>query len=94
MPGESPNSMDILMQVEVPVTVSLGRTRMRMKDLIALSSGSVVELDQHVGEEVEIRVNNCIIARGEVVAVDGNYGVRISRMEGKDGETSENLLST
>lgn len=91
MPDESRNSMDILMQVEVPVSVSLGRTKMRMKDLLALSNGSVVELDQHVGEEVEIRVNNCLIARGEVVAVDGNYGVRISRMA---GDPSEKLLST
>ena len=91
MAGEPRNSMDILMQVEVPVSVSLGRTRMRMKDLLALSNGSVVELDQHVGEEVEIRVNNCLIALGEVVAVDGNYGVRISRMA---GEPSEKLLST
>ena len=79
------NSVDILMQVEVPVSVSLGRTRMRMKELLGLTHGSIVELDQNAGDEVEIRVNNCVIARGEVVAVDGNYGVRIIRMatEGK-----------
>lgn len=90
MPSEAPtadprNSMDILMQVEVPVTVSLGRTRMRMKDLLVLAQGSVVELDQYVGDEVEIRVNNCLIAKGEVVGVDGNYGVRILRMAGDGG---------
>ena len=45
----------------------------------------MVELDQHVGDEVEIRVNNCLIARGEVVGVDGNYGVRILRMAGEGG---------
>jgi len=82
--GES-NSIEILMQVEVPVSVSLGKTRMRMRDLLALTQGSVVELDQHVGEEVEIRVNNCLIAHGEVVGVDGNYGVRILRMAGDGG---------
>jgi flagellar motor switch protein FliN len=82
--GES-NPMEILMQVEVPVSVSLGRTKMRMKELLGLTQGSVVELDQHVGDEVEIRVNNCLIAHGEVVGVDGNYGVRILRMAGEGG---------
>jgi flagellar motor switch protein FliN/FliY len=85
MADDGRNSMDILMQVEVPVSVSLGRTRMRMKDLLGLTQGSVVELDQYVGDEVEIRVNNCLIARGEVVGVDGNYGVRILRMAGEGG---------
>jgi flagellar motor switch protein FliN/FliY len=72
----------ILMQVEVPVSVSLGRTRMAMKDLLGLSHGSVVELDEHLNQEVEVRVNNCVIAYGELVAVEGNYGVRIARMAG------------
>ena len=76
------NPAQILMQVEVPVSVSLGRTRMAMKDLLSLSHGSVVELDEHLNEEVEVRVNNCVIAYGELVAVDGNYGVRIARMAG------------
>lgn len=79
------NSMDLLMQVEVPLTVSLGRTKMRMKDLLGLSHGSIVELDQQIGDEVEIRVNNCLIAQGEVVGVDGNYGVRILRLAKGNG---------
>lgn len=74
------NPAEMLMQVEVPLCVSLGRTKMRMKDLLGLTHGSVVELDQNAGDEVEIRVNDYVIARGEVVAVDGNYGVRIVRM--------------
>jgi flagellar motor switch protein FliN/FliY len=74
------SSADLLMHVEVPVSVSLGRTRMRMKELLGLTQGSVVELEDQVGDEVEIRVNQCVIAHGEVVAVDGNYGVRITRM--------------
>ncbi|HTS77893.1 MAG TPA: flagellar motor switch protein FliN [Bryobacteraceae bacterium] len=85
MSDASRNSMGILMQVEVPVSVSLGRTRMRIKDLLSLTPGSVVELDQHSGDEVEIRVNNCVIAQGEVVGVDGNYGVRILRIAGDGG---------
>jgi flagellar motor switch protein FliN/FliY len=53
---------------------------MYMKDLLHLTNGSIVELDQDLGDEVEIRVNNCVLAYGEVVAVDGNYAVRILRM--------------
>jgi flagellar motor switch protein FliN/FliY len=78
--GVGGNPFDRLLHVEVPVSVSLGRTQMRMKDLLALSHGSIVELDQELSDEVEIRVSNCLIARGEVVAVDGNYGVRILKM--------------
>lgn len=74
------NSMGMLMHVEIPVSVSLGRTKLRMKELLGLGHGSVVELDQELGDQVEIRVNNCVIAHGEVVAVDGNYGVRILSM--------------
>ena len=74
------NSADILMHVEMPVAIVLGRTKMRLKDLLKLTNGSVVELDQMLDDEVEVRVNNCVIAYGEVVAVDGNYAVRILRM--------------
>jgi flagellar motor switch protein FliN/FliY len=79
-PSGGPNSVEILMDVELPVSVSLGRTKMRLKELLHLTNGSVVELDQELSDEVEIRVNNCVIAYGEVVAVDGNYAVRILRM--------------
>jgi flagellar motor switch protein FliN len=74
------NSMDLLQHVEIPVSVSFGRTHMRLRDLLGLANGSVVQLDRELGDEVEVRVNNCVIARGEVVAVDGNYGVRILEM--------------
>ncbi len=74
------NPADLLMHVEIPVSVSLGRKEMRMKDLLGLTHGSIVELDQELGDDVEIRVNNCVIAHGEVVAVDGNYAVRILKM--------------
>ena len=74
------NSADILMHVEMPVSIVLGRTKMRFQDLLKLTNGSVVELDQLLDDEVEIRVSNCVIAYGEVVAVDGNYAVRVLRM--------------
>lgn len=69
--------MDLLMEVELPVGVSFGRTQMRLKDAIKLSTGSIVELNRSVSEPVEVIVNNCVIARGEVVVIEGNYGVRI-----------------
>jgi flagellar motor switch protein FliN/FliY len=79
-PREGTNPVDRLLHIEVPVSVSLGRAEMRMKDVLALNSGSIVELEQELGDRVEVRVNNCVIARGEMVAVDGNYGVRILEM--------------
>jgi flagellar motor switch protein FliN len=72
--------IDMLLHIELPVSVSLGRTKMRIKDLLSVTSGSIVELDQELDDEVEVRVNNCTIARGQVVSVDGNYGVRILEM--------------
>jgi len=63
--------------VQVPVSVTFGATQIRMKDLLNLTTGSVVELDQALHDNVEVRVNDRVIARGEVVAVDGNYGVRV-----------------
>jgi len=81
---------DMLMHVQVPVSVSFGATQIRMKDLLNLTAGSVVELDQALHDNVEVRVNDRVIARGEVVAVDGHYGVRV--LELVSGETSGNGL--
>jgi|GEM_PF-2373703 len=72
-----PDPGDLLMSVQVPVSVCFGATQIRMKDLLSLSSGSVVELNQALHDNVEVRVNDRVIARGEVVAVDGHYGVRV-----------------
>jgi flagellar motor switch protein FliN/FliY len=77
---------DMLMHVQVPVSVSFGSTQIRMKDLLSLTAGSVVELDQALHDNVEVRVNDRVIARGEVVAVDGHYGVRV--LELVSGESS------
>jgi len=79
------NPIDRLLHIEVPVSVALGRAQMRMRDVLALTSGSIVELEQELGDKVEVRVNNCVIARGEMVAVEGNYGVRIVEMVSNGG---------
>lgn len=70
----------LLLNVALPVSVSFGRTLLPIKDILRLSSGSIIELDRAVNEPVEIIVNDCVIARGEVVVIEGNYGVRIQQI--------------
>ncbi len=70
-------SFDMLLDVALPVSVSFGKTELAVKDVLKLTTGSIVELNRAVSEPVDIIVNNCIIAHGEVVVVEGNYGVRI-----------------
>ena len=71
------STLDLLLEVELPIGVSFGRTQMRLKEALKLTTGSIVELNRSVTDPVELIVNNCVIARGEVVVVDGNYGVRV-----------------
>ncbi len=76
----STSQFDLLLDVELPVSVSFGRALVPLKEVLKLSSGSIVELNRAVTEPVEVIVNNCVIARGEVVVVEGNYGVRIQQI--------------
>lgn len=79
---ESPaaRSLDLLLDVELPVSVSFGRAQLPLKDVIKLTTGSIVELNRNVSEPVEIIVNNCVIARGQVVVVEGYFGVRVQQV--------------
>ena len=77
---EAPGSLDLLLDVELPVSVSFGRAQLMLKDVIKLTTGSIVELNRTLSEPVEVIVNNCVIARGEVVVVEGNYGIRIKQV--------------
>jgi len=70
----------LLFDVELPVSVSFGRALVPLKEILKLNSGSIVELNRAVTEPVEVIINNCVIARGEVVVVEGNYGVRIQQI--------------
>ena len=70
----------LLMGVKLPIRILLGRTQLRLQEIAQLGSGAVVELDCSPNDPVEILVNDRIIARGEVVVVGGNYGVRITKM--------------
>jgi flagellar motor switch protein FliN/FliY len=76
----APPTMDLLLEVELPVSISFGKTALQMKDVLKLTTGSIVELNRNVSEPVEVLVNHCLIARGEVVVVEGNYGVRIQQI--------------
>ena len=79
-PPDGARALDLLYDVELPVSVSFGRAQLALKEIIKLTSGSIVELNRAISEPVEIIVNNCVIARGDVVVVEGNYGVRIQQV--------------
>ena len=74
-------NIDLLLDVELPIVVSFGEAEMPLKDVLRLGVGSVIELDKSVNDPVTIIVNDKPIARGEVVMVDGNYGVRVLEVE-------------
>jgi flagellar motor switch protein FliN len=71
---------ELLLDVEMPVSVSFGRAHLPLREIVKLTSGAIVELNRAVSEPVELIVNNCVVARGEVVVVDGNYGVRVKQI--------------
>ena len=73
-------TFELLLDVELPVSVSFGRAQVPLKDCLKLTTGSIVELNRAIGDPVEVIVNNCVIARGEVVVVEGNFGVRIQQV--------------
>lgn len=73
-------TFELLLDVELPVSVSFGRAQVPLKDVLKLTTGSIVELNRSISEPVEVIVNNCVIARGEVVVVEGNFGVRVHQV--------------
>jgi flagellar motor switch protein FliN/FliY len=81
--GDAPmqsRTMDLLLDVDLPVSISFGKAHLPMKDVLKLTTGSIVELNRGLNDPVEVLVNHCLIARGEVVVVDGNYGIRIQEI--------------
>ncbi|MBT2701830.1 flagellar motor switch phosphatase FliY [Chryseobacterium sp. ISL-80] len=71
-------NLNMLLDIPLQVTVELGRTKRSVKDILELGSGSIIELDKLAGEPVDILVNNRLIAQGEVVVIDENFGVRVT----------------
>ncbi|HMR64072.1 MAG TPA: flagellar motor switch protein FliN [Anaerolineae bacterium] len=76
--SSSATNIDMLLGVNMRVTVELGRTRMSVEEVLRLGPGSVIELDKLAGEPVDVLVNERLIARGEVVVLDDRFGVRIT----------------
>ena len=74
---------DLFMDIPLDVTVELGRTKKSIQQLLSISPGSVIELDKLAGEPVDILVNHKLVARGEVVVVDENFGVRVTEIHNK-----------
>ncbi len=78
LPKNEKRNLDMLLDIPLRVTVELGRTKRTIKEILELSSGSIVELDKLAGEPVDIHVNEKLIAKGEVVVIDENFGVRVT----------------
>lgn len=83
-----PSGLELLHDVEMDVTAELGRTRMLVRDILELVPGSVIELDRAAGSPVDVLVNGTLIARGEVVVVDEEFGVRITEVIGYEEDRS------
>jgi len=77
---EQGKNLDLLMNVRLKVTAELGTCKMLVKDILKLGTGSIVELDRVAGGPVDLLVNDRLVARGEVVAIDENFGVRITEL--------------
>jgi flagellar motor switch protein FliN/FliY len=72
------HDIDMILDIPVQLTVELGRTRIAIKHILQLAQGSVVELDGLAGEPMDVLVNGCLIAQGEVVVVNDKFGIRLT----------------
>ncbi|CAH2897062.1 MAG: Flagellar motor switch protein FliN [uncultured Paraburkholderia sp.] len=77
-PTSTRNDIDMILDIPVQMTVELGRTKLAIRNLLQLAKGSVVELDGMAGEPMDVLVNGCLIAQGEVVVVNDKFGIRLT----------------
>jgi flagellar motor switch protein FliN/FliY len=93
------NNLSLLLEVELPLTVSFGQALMPIREILQLSAGSIVELDSAIDQPVSLIINNHVIARGSAVVIDGSYGVRIEEVISRqdrlllDSKTEEKELT-
>lgn len=78
--GEADRGIDLLGDVDLDVSIELGRTEMLVEDVLRLQSGSVVELDKLAGDPVDVYVNGRLVARGEVLVLNDNFCIRVSEI--------------
>lgn len=90
--AEPANNINRLLDVEMNVTVRFGKAEVPLREVVGFGVGSMIELDKTVDEPVELLVNNFPFARGEVVVIDGYYGVRVTEINSPE-ERSQTLLS-
>jgi len=76
--GHTRNDIELVLDIPVQLTVELGRTKLPIRNLLQLAQGSVVELDGLAGEPMDVLVNGCLIAQGEVVVVNEKFGIRLT----------------
>lgn len=74
------NGLELLMDIPLEISVELGRVKMLVKDVVELGTGSIVEIDKAAGEPVDVMVNGRLVARGEVVVIEDNFGVRLTEI--------------
>ena len=77
---EGKRNLDLILDISVPVSVELGHTTMLVKDILSLSQGSIVELDKIAGTPVDLLIRGKLLAQGEVVVVDENFGLKITNI--------------
>ena len=76
--ANSEANLDVILDVTVTLSMEIGRTKISIRNLLKLNQGSVVELDRFAGEPMDVLVNNCLIAHGEVVVVNDKFGIRLT----------------
>jgi flagellar motor switch protein FliN/FliY len=79
-PYEDAGALEMLLDIPLEISVELGRLRMLIKDVVELGTGSIVEIDKAAGEPVDVMVNGRLVAKGEVVVIEDNFGVRITEI--------------
>ena len=90
--NEESSNLSVLMDVQLPVSIRFGETEMVLEEIVKLGIGSVIELNSGIDQPVELVVNNRVLARGEVVTIDGFYGIRIAEITSA-GERFKSLNS-
>ncbi len=78
-------NMDLLMGVSLGISAELGRASMTLAEVLAIGSGSIVQLDRAAGLPIDVLINGRLVARGEIVAVDDRYGVRVTELVNRTG---------
>lgn len=78
MAGVAPERLELILDIPVHLAVELGRTKLTVRSLVQLAQGSIVELDRLAGEPLDVLVNGCLIAQGEVVVVNDKFGIRLT----------------